>query len=89
MFNFAHPLQNNRFPVIYPKSEKALMKVLRGPFFPHRLNRDGSYDSICLACLATVGCGTLEELAKSDEEHVCDPSRLAERGPFLNQKRRH
>jgi hypothetical protein len=54
--------------------------VLRKPFFPHRRNRDGSYDSICLNCLATVGTGTQEELVKRDEEHVCDPSPPTEPG---------
>jgi len=24
------------------------------PFFPHRRNRDGSFDSICLKCLVTI-----------------------------------
>jgi hypothetical protein len=59
------------------------MSVLREPFFPHRRNRDGSYDSICLTCFATVGsAGTEEELVKFDKEHVCYPSRVAERDVF-------
>jgi hypothetical protein len=56
------------------------MSVLREPFFPHRRNRDGSYDSICLTCFATVGSGTQEELVKRDKEHVCESSGVAERG---------
>jgi hypothetical protein len=59
------------------------MSQLREPFFPRRRNRDGSYDSICLSCFATVGsAGTQEELVKCDKEHVCEPSRVPERGSF-------
>jgi hypothetical protein len=50
-------------------------------FFPHRLNRDGSYDSICLKCLATVARTTTEtELAEHDEIHVCNEATVTERG---------
>jgi hypothetical protein len=61
--------------------ERIPMSVFREPFFPHRRNRDGSYDSICLTCFETIGsAGTQEELVKIDKEHVCEPSRVAERG---------
>jgi hypothetical protein len=57
------------------------MSILHEAFFPHRRNRDGSYDSICLTCFATVGsAGTQEELVKCEKKHVCKPSRVAERG---------
>ena len=57
------------------------MSLLREEFFPHRRNRDGSYESICLTCFATVGsAGTEQELVKFDKEHVCEPSLVAERG---------
>jgi hypothetical protein len=56
------------------------MSGLREPFFPHRRKRDGSYESICLTCFATVGFGTQEELMQRDKEHVCESSRVAERG---------
>jgi len=57
------------------------MFELREAFFPHRRNRDGSYDSICMTCFETVGSArTQEDLAKIDKEHVCEPSRVAERG---------
>jgi hypothetical protein len=57
------------------------MSILREPFFPHRRNRDGSYDSICLTCLATVGsAGTQEELVQCDKEHVCESSLPVDRG---------
>jgi hypothetical protein len=32
------------------------------PFFPHRRNRDGSFDSICLKCLLTIGNARTEAL---------------------------
>jgi hypothetical protein len=35
------------------------------PFFPHRRNRDGSFDSICLKCLVT----TANE--RTDQENNC------------------
>jgi hypothetical protein len=57
------------------------MSELREQFFPHRRNRNGSYDSICLTCFATVGSArTQEELVEIDRAHVCESSRVAERG---------
>jgi hypothetical protein len=45
--------------------------------FPHRHNLDGSYDSICIACLATVATVRCEEqLPRVESAHVCDPIRL-------------
>lgn len=50
---------------------------------PRKRNKDGSYDSICLNCFATVGhsiseCGPLE----GSHTHICDSAFLAERGIF-------
>jgi len=51
--------------------------------YPRRKNRDGSYDSICPACFATVARTKAEaELAAFDRGHICDSSFLAERGHF-------
>jgi len=45
--------------------------------FPHRHNVDGSYDSICPVCLATVATVRREEqLQREESVHVCDPIRL-------------
>jgi hypothetical protein len=45
--------------------------------FPHRHNSDGSYDSICTACFATVASVKDEELLRTHEAvHVCDPVNL-------------
>jgi hypothetical protein len=48
--------------------------------YPHRRNNDGSYDSICLTCFATVAFGKSEaELMKLDKQHVCEFSTLSQR----------
>jgi hypothetical protein len=53
------------------------MAHFSGPGFPHRRNPDGSYDSICTACLATVATAQREEqLYPRELSHVCDPLRL-------------
>jgi hypothetical protein len=40
--------------------------------FPHRRNRDGSFDSICGICFATVGSAATErELEPMEMKHVC------------------
>jgi hypothetical protein len=45
--------------------------------FPHRLNKDGTYDSICPFCFVTIACERREEnLARFERDHVCDPRRL-------------
>jgi hypothetical protein len=45
--------------------------------FAHRRNFNGSYDSICTKCFATVAIGEKEEaLSPSESTHVCDPSAL-------------
>jgi hypothetical protein len=52
------------------------------PAFPHRHNRDGSYDSICVKCFATIATERIEEmLVESEQAHACRhkpmPYRLA------------
>ena len=50
------------------------------PFFPHRRNEDGSFDSICLKCLLTIANARIEaHLAKYEKYHVCIPSILFQR----------
>jgi hypothetical protein len=47
------------------------------PMFPHRLNSDGSYDSICRSCHGTVASANLESaLSQHEQGHVCDPARM-------------
>jgi hypothetical protein len=41
--------------------------------FPHRQNRDGSYDSICPRCFRTISNRMTEaELARDEFRHICD-----------------
>ena len=50
------------------------------PFFPHRRNRDGSFDSICLKCLLTIATARKEaDLHLQDRNHICVPSILSQR----------
>jgi len=45
--------------------------------FPHRHNSDGSHDSICTTCFATVASVQDEKLLSAHEAaHVCDPVNL-------------
>jgi hypothetical protein len=49
-------------------------------FYPHRRNKDGSYDSICLTCFVTVAFGKSEaELMGYDRQHVCEFSTMSQR----------
>jgi hypothetical protein len=49
------------------------------PNFPHRLNDDGSYDSICTSCFMTVATARNEaELSHFEWKHVCDPIQLCQ-----------
>jgi hypothetical protein len=56
----------------------------RPPFFPHRKNKDGTFDSICLKCLATVVRTKSEsELEQHDKRHVCEDDMFsAKKGRF-------
>ena len=41
--------------------------------FPHRHNRDGSHDSICILCYATIASVRNEaDLAQHERDHICD-----------------
>ena len=53
----------------------------RNSSHPHRTNFDGSFDSICPTCFATIA-NTLNESELADHEinHICNPSFLADRG---------
>ena len=42
--------------------------------YAHRLNEDGTFDSICLHCFQTVTTATSEpELVFGEAQHVCAP----------------
>ncbi len=41
--------------------------------FPHRHNKDGSHDSICILCFATIASVQNEaDLAQHEQNHICD-----------------
>jgi hypothetical protein len=47
------------------------------PSFPHRLNADGAFHSICTLCRVTVATTkTKAELARHEKSHECNPIRL-------------
>jgi hypothetical protein len=53
--------------------------------FPHRSNKDGSIDSICPHCFATIGTATWEaELEVMEAAHVCESAQLQ----LLEEERR-
>jgi len=46
--------------------------------FSHRMNKDGTTDSICPRCFVTIGRFTWEaDLDRMEAAHSCDPVRLA------------
>lgn len=46
--------------------------------YPHRRNRDGSVDSICPRCIATIASSSREsDLRFPEASHICEPWRLA------------
>jgi hypothetical protein len=50
------------------------------PYYPHRRNKNGTFDSICLKCFGTVAANkTEDELAELDKRHVCSDSILSNR----------
>lgn len=54
--------------------------------FLHRANRDGTTDSICKDCFATVCTSVWEtELSRAERNHVCDPNVVA----HWQEMRRH
>jgi hypothetical protein len=54
--------------------------------FPHRHNSDGSHDSICTECFATIAKAQSEgDLAEHESAHVCQPVDRSKAGPRLKQ----
>lgn len=49
----------------------------RQNMFVHRENPDGTIDSVCRACFATVGTSAREaDLEPAEKRHACDPALL-------------
>jgi hypothetical protein len=54
--------------------------------YPHRVNLDGSWDSICPHCFLTIAHSKTESgLAALERVHVCNSAFLAERGWLSSQ----
>ena len=52
--------------------------------FPHRLNPDGTWDSICTKCYLTIATEKSEEaLAAAEQRHDCY---AAQRERYLNER---
>jgi hypothetical protein len=65
------------------------MLTLLRPSFPRRHNADGSHDSICTVCLATVATVQNElELAGFESAHVCEPVNLYRASQLLSSRPR-
>ena len=57
--------------------------------FPHRINSDGTIDSICNHCFVTVGTSTTEsDLELFESSHVCEPARVSYYHPIDPTTRR-
>ena len=55
------------------------------PHFLHRHNSDGSFDSICVRCFATIGShATSEQLVTAEKTHACDPEQMWRRDAKVN-----
>jgi hypothetical protein len=56
-------------------------------FYPHRRNQDGSFDSICTTCFATIAQSSVEaNLAECEKAHLCQSSVFAERILFFQTR---
>jgi hypothetical protein len=56
------------------------MSFLAATSFPHLRNPDGSRNSICMNCFATIGHHrTEEELSELDRRHVCKETLVSKR----------
>ena len=55
--------------------------------YPHRKNNNGSFDSICMQCFATISHKKNEaELAEDEKKHVCAQSPLSKRGERILER---
>jgi hypothetical protein len=53
--------------------------VFELPTYLHRVNRDGSFDSICIRCFETIASAITEERLTTELEHKCAPRALSQR----------
>jgi len=63
------------------------MPTVTKPKFTHKHNKDGTHDSVCFACLATVvSLRDEEDLPRHEAAHICDPIRLYQLGRLERRK---
>jgi len=61
--------------------------MTKSRIYPHRQNKDGSYESICMTCFLTISHANTEtELKGQEEAHLCLPSLVSKRADY---KREH
>ncbi len=70
---------------IKPSPEETIMAEQPSATHPHRLKMDGSSDSICLNCLATVAAKQEVDQSGVEMHHVCLPSFSVRRTTPLQQ----
>jgi hypothetical protein len=69
--------------VKFPGATRPIAPQYPNPF-RHRRNDNGSYDSICIHCFATVGSSVAEEkLEEGEKRHVCNPEILFRLATYL------
>ena len=68
---------------VYLRCAKAGRMKDNSTEYPHRLNAEGSYDSICRRCFRTVARAETEaELRAYEAKHICDPHMMTEHAYF-------
>jgi hypothetical protein len=74
--------------VMFIFSWRQIVKQMPAIFYPHRKNNDGTYDSICTRCFATVARTYTEvALEEHDRRHVCTEAMLSQRSTLTPQHR--
>ena len=67
---FAPPIDPERFKV----PGRGQLWQMNFRTFSYRLNRDGTYDAICVECFRTIATHRSEaDLKRKEELHQCDP----------------
>ena len=79
-------IQPFRFALWFHQMHReVIMSISR--IYPHRHNKDGSYDSICLTCFLTISHAETEaELTQHDSAHVCNVTLLSSRAHYRQTK---
>jgi len=83
--NSPQSLLINQQQTTKPSREETIMAEQASAAHPHRLKMDGSSDSICLNCLATVAAKHETDQSDVELHHVCLPSFSARRSAALQQ----